>query len=494
MSRILHQLRWKLTLSYTGVTVAALLVVELIFLVGAVGLFFWRLDILAGSMIDAASEDYTPSIRRHLVNSPPDQDGIGDWLGRFEVESTVFPLIGIFPITFETNELDVLVVATNGELLGLTPPDLLGDESVGRPLNAEMIPGLVDPLEAALGGETDTNRLYSSVEESHQLVMSVPVWDEDEEQVLGALVIIAPVPSTTEVLGDVAQILGVSVLCFTLTAGVIGTVFGFLSARGLVRRLNRVGAATLAWSQGDFKVFVDDLSEDELGQLARRLNYMAQELQNLLESRSALLVMEERNRLARDLHDSAKQQAFAAAAQISAGLRLLQTDPHAATTHLKEAEQLTLHLRQELTSLILELRPAALEGQGLAAAIKEYAADWSRQNEIPLDVRIQGERALPLAIEQTLFRLIQGALSNVARHSKATKSEIRLVYGAADISCIISDDGIGFSPSKQQFGFGLRSMNERVASLGGTMTVESNNGKGTQLLVTLPLSEANANA
>lgn len=476
MTRVLRHLRWKLTLSYTGVTVAALLVVELIFLAASIVLFTWRLDVLAGPMIDAIREDYAPSLRRHLEQSPPDQEGITDWLRRFETESTTVPVLGVFPIIFDTNELDVLVLGTDGELLGVTGHD-----------NAHSIPGLTGPLQAAQAGETDTDRLHKV--QDHKLVMAAPVWDESGERVLGVLVMIAPIPATIEVLGDVAQILGVSLLCFTLTAGVIGTVFGFLSARGLVRRLDHLEAATLAWSQGDFSTFVDDPSGDELGQLARRLNRMAQELQNLLDTRSELVVMEERNRLARDLHDSVKQQAFAGAAQISAGRRLLPTDPAGAETYIKEAERLTFQLRQELTSLILELRPAALEGRGLVAALREYGRDWSRQNDVALEVRVQGERSLPLAIEQTLFRLVQGALSNIARHSKASHADIRLSYSPTDITCTITDDGVGFSPAKQPPGFGLRSMHERVALLGGTMAVESKVGEGTQLVITLPLSE-----
>ena len=120
------------------------------------------------------------------------------------------------------------------------------------------------------------------------------------------------------------------------------------------------------------------------------------------------------------LHDSVKQQSFAAAAQISAAKTLLKRNPEAAETHIQEAERLTYDLRQELTNLIQELRPAALEGKGLARAVREYAADWSQQNGIPLDVRVQGERALSLEIEQAVYRMVQEALSNIARHSQAS--------------------------------------------------------------------------
>ena len=150
--------------------------------------------------------------------------------------------------------------------------------------------------------------------------------------------------------------------------------------------------------------------------------------------------------MARDLHDSAKQQAFAAAAQISAARKLMTHDPEAALTRIDEAERLIDDLRKELTILIEELRPAALEDKGLASAVREYAEDWSRQNGIKLHVNIQHERPLPLDAEQMIFRIIQEALANVARHSQASSVEIGLVYNKHNITCTINDDGIGFDP------------------------------------------------
>jgi NarL family two-component system sensor histidine kinase LiaS len=215
---------------------------------------------------------------------------------------------------------------------------------------------------------------------------------------------------------------------------------------------------------------------------------MSQQVQGLLETRRELAVVEERNRLARDLHDSAKQQAFAAAAQISAARKLLKDNPEAADTHIKEAERLTLALRQELTSLIQQLRPAALEGKGLAAALSEYTQEWSRQNGIAAEVRVQRQQALPLEIEQTVFRIVQEALANIARHSKANQVEIELFYTRDIVSCSIHDNGVGFDPDTSRKGFGLRSMSERAAGLRGTLVIESNQGEGTLISVNFPVN------
>jgi signal transduction histidine kinase len=297
-------------------------------------------------------------------------------------------------------------------------------------------------------------------------------------------------PTILAIVGDMAPILGVSLLFFTLVAVLAGTVYGFLAARGPVHRLNRLAEATLAWSQGNFSVSVDDPSGDELGQLARRLNDMARQLQHLLETRRELAVVEERNRLARDLHDSAKQQAFAAAAQVSAARALLERDPEAAETHIDEAERLIHGLRQELTGLVQELSPSALEGGGLAPAVREYSADWPPQSGIVPEVRVQGERSLPLEIEQSVFRIMQEALANVARHSRASSVEIALVYANNAVTLSVTDDGRGFDVGAKRSGFGLSSMQERAEALGGHLTVQSAPGKGTSVSCTVPIGDA----
>src|SRR5690606_545299 len=121
---------------------------------------------------------------------------------------------------------------------------------------------------------------------------------------------------------------------------------------------------------------------------------------------------EERNRLARDLHDSAKQRAFALSAQLDAVRSLLPRDPAAAEVHLQRAEQVADNLRQELANLIEQLRPPEMEQGGLPAALRRYGAEWSLQSSVALEVQVSGERPLPPEVEQALFRIAQEALAN----------------------------------------------------------------------------------
>jgi len=478
-----QQLRWKLTLTYTGVTIAALLTVELILLslLGVGVVVLTNSGFLPALLIETASADYDPVLGSYLAQNPPDQDGIARWLLRVGSASSV-----TLPLTFEATD-EMLVVRKDGILLGVKPPDLLDGEMIGQKLAGNVIPGIEEPLQAALSGAQDPESLFTLVESDRKVLLAIPIWDETRAQVLGALVAIGERPTLMSQFSDVLPVLGISFLFFTIVAGLAGTVYGYLAARGPVQRLNQLSDASLAWSQGDFTVTVDDPSRDELGQLAHRLNDMSEQLQGLLETRRELAVVEERNRLARDLHDSAKQQAFAAAAQISAAHKLIKSDPDAADLHLQEAEHITKDLRRELTNLIQQLRPAALESKGLAAALGDYAEDWSRQNGIAAEVHMQHQRSLPLEIEQSLFRIVQEALANVARHSGAQSVEINLVYAKDIVTCSIHDDGGGFDPDENRKGVGLRSMAERAAALAGKLTIKSHPGDGTSVLVAIPI-------
>jgi signal transduction histidine kinase len=488
-----RQLRWKLMLSYTGVTVGAILVVGL-FAAGAAYIWlenqFQNTD-LPYQLVEAAAADYVMALRPMLNQLPPDQENIMSLLVRIETMSTPI-LVESVPMTFNPGELQVLVVDSGGILLGATSAPILEDSITNEILNAQEVPQLSEALQAALTGQEEPSG-WRRFPVDNDRVITAPIWDLAGEQVLGALIISFTVPAAAFLIVQFIQTIVLDVLVMILLAGVIGTVFGLLFGRGITNRLDQLAEATLAWSKGDFTVYVDDLSEDELGQLAHRLNNMARQLQHLLDTRTQLMVFEERNRLARDLHDSAKQQAFAAAAQISAARKLMHQDPRAAETRIEEAERLIADLRKELTILIEELRPAALEDKGLASAVRTYGEDWSRQNGIELQVNTRHERPLPLDVEQMIFRIIQEALSNVARHSQASSVKIGLAYNKFDIACTINDDGLGFDLGEKSGGFGIRSMQERAKVLGSVVTHETTPGKGTHISFNVALENPRKN-
>ena len=143
-----------------------------------------------------------------------------------------------------------------------------------------------------------------------------------------------------------------------------------------------------------------------------------------------------------------------------------------------------------MASLITELRPVSLSGRGLIPVLEEYVADWSRQNDMEVEIAVAEEGTLPMDVEQALFRVTQEALSNVTRHSEAMKVEIQLRWEENEVFLNISDNGKGFDISAaEDQGMGLHSMRERMGALGGSLVVESEPGKGTRLTACCQISK-----
>jgi len=206
----------------------------------------------------------------------------------------------------------------------------------------------------------------------------------------------------------------------------------------------------------------------------------------LFEQTKDLAVMEERNRLARDLHDSAKQKAFAALAQLGTARGILNGNGNSATLHLNEAEDLVSDVIQELTFLVQEIYPIALQEKGLPTVMREYSFQWENRNEIKVNLALQNERRLPLGIEQAIYRITQESLANVARHSQAKRVDISLMYNGGSVQLSLADDGCGYDIDLKGHGLGLRSIRERVSSVHGTVQFQSAPGAGTRIIVQVP--------
>jgi NarL family two-component system sensor histidine kinase LiaS len=146
-----------------------------------------------------------------------------------------------------------------------------------------------------------------------------------------------------------------------------------------------------------------------------------------------------------------------------------------------EAERLAQQAGAELTTLINALRPPALESKTLADAMREHAEAWSRQNNIACEIRIDSSVSISQPAEQALFRVLQEALANVARHSQASQVLITLMSENGNVALIIDDNGIGYDASQITKGIGLDSMKERLAALNGTLQVSSLQSQGTRI-------------
>jgi NarL family two-component system sensor histidine kinase LiaS len=485
-----RRLQWKLTLAYTLSTLITILVLGLIAL-AILWYINYQSNLIPQTIADGLNKA-TPLLTPYLEQTPPDRAGLNNWLQQAIQSNNLMISIPKEGAEDENDTIPaqfgrvgaVVIVDQAGKILAARPAAEFEPDTL---LQSKLSPEALSGFQAALQGETKPSALAIRDAEDY-LIATAPIFGADQ-QVLGAIFVKLLFPiEAAEYLQMVFQRLILPFAGIMLVVGlVVGSIFGFLVARNLARRLQVLASASDAWSIGNFDVLVPDSSGDELGHLTRHLNHMVIELQNLFQTRQELAGLEERNRLARDLHDSVKQQIFATAMQVGAARTLIDQHPAEARTHLVEAEQLVRQAQQELTILIQELRPAALEGKGLAKALQEYTAIWSRQTHIAAEVRVSGERPLPLASEQTLFRVAQEALANIARHSHATAAEIYLGWESGQVKLVISDNGRGFNvaPRLTGKGVGLQSMSERMVMLGGHLHIESKPGGGTKVIAQL---------
>ncbi len=468
-SRPFRRLQGKLTLSYTLTTVATFLLVEVAFvgialLISSFAVSYFGLYIV---------KQDAPQAPPYFVHGSADREALTAWLHIVNDNTPIKqgPFIFSQPIFLSVIDTQGRTIASVGT--HPVPSGIL--------LETQLSPQDRANLSAVLHDVKGTTSKVDSEADGTMVAMTAIVGKGGNVE--GALVIKIVPPDRLELLWEFLQLILLSVILLTTLATFAGIVSGYITARGFTQRLKGLLVAADRWSRGDFSAIIHDTSEDELGQTTRQLNVMAEQLQNLLQARQKLATLEERNRLARDLHDSVKQQVFAVSMQIGAIKVLLRRDADAAEVRLNEADKLVRQAQQELTSLIRELRPAALEGKGLAAALRELATQWTQQTGIVANLRVEGSQTLSLTVEEALFRVGQEALANVARHSKATLVQILLTTTDDTVTLSVIDNGQGFDTTQQgRLGVGLLSMQERMKALGGDVQLESAPGKGTRVV------------
>jgi two-component system NarL family sensor kinase len=228
-----------------------------------------------------------------------------------------------------------------------------------------------------------------------------------------------------------------------------------------------------------------------------RLLYTVGDLLGIAIERARLFVrsaqlgaVEERNRLAREIHDTLAQGLSAIALRLETADALMEarSDPVQVSAALRQALDLTRSNLEAARRSVLDLRAAPLEGRSLAEALQALA---NRASTEQLTVRCETvgrHRPLPVRVEVGLYRIAQEALNNVTHHAEASLVTLRLVTTPEQVELFVQDDGRGFDPSETPQGrYGLVGMNERVRLLGGTLGLESSPGEGTRVRVLIPL-------
>jgi PAS domain S-box-containing protein len=194
---------------------------------------------------------------------------------------------------------------------------------------------------------------------------------------------------------------------------------------------------------------------------------------------------DERRRIAREMHDQFGEQLTALALRIAA-LKAACGDRPDLREQVEALDEVAKQIDRDVDQLVWELRPTALDDLGLRAAVANYVQEWSRRAHVEAALHTSGllDQRLPSEVETTLYRIAQEALTNVAKHARATHVEILLERRADHVLLIVEDDGVGFEPAATEArqGFGLLGMQERAALVGATLEIEST-GRGTTVLV-----------
>lgn len=251
-----------------------------------------------------------------------------------------------------------------------------------------------------------------------------------------------------------------------------------------------------------FAVFAQQTARAEAARaesqsLLEQLQEAHRQLQEYSLQAEELAVSQERNRLAREMHDTLGHRLTVASVQLQAIERLIATDPERAT-------QLTITAREQVREALADLRRtvatlrAPLEADlALEPALKRLSTSFEQATGISVELSLP-ERTLdlPLAQRQALYRSAQEGLTNVQKHAQATHAWLALAPQEAAITLTVRDDGVGINgiAGHESAGFGLRGLRERTSQLNGSFSIETEAGGGTQLMVTLPLTQSQAPA
>jgi two-component system NarL family sensor kinase len=291
--------------------------------------------------------------------------------------------------------------------------------------------------------------------------------------------------------GDLDTAANVSIITCTRLKGLVAGTDGLryhatipLYAHG--KSLGVLNVASADWRR---------LSPDDL-----RLLYTVGDLLSIAIERARLFsrtaefgAAEERNRLAREIHDTLAQGLAAITLQLETADALLEGGADAQRTRqpIQNALALARANLEEARRSVLDLRAAPLEGRTLPEALAALAEEYAKKSKLELAFTTTGEnRALPFRVEASLYRIAQEALNNVNQHASAKQLTVTLGMQPDQVTLLIEDDGRGFDPSQTPEGrYGLIGLNERARLLGGTFELCSTPGSGTRIQVTIPLKD-----
>jgi signal transduction histidine kinase len=242
-----------------------------------------------------------------------------------------------------------------------------------------------------------------------------------------------------------------------------------------------IGALNVANKPGGFTA-----NDARILSLLADVGAVAIESARLREKADRAAIKQEREWLARELHDSVTQAMYSVTLYAEAARLALESDKQdVAFENLRELQAMAREALVDIRLLIFELHPPILEGQGLAASLRIRLAAVENRAGLQTELHIEGARILPLAIEEDLYRIALEALNNAVRHARAERVKVRVWFKEQLVGLEISDDGVGYDAATagDNGGMGLRSMEERARRINGRLVVDSVPGEGTTIRV-----------
>ncbi|KAB3530053.1 sensor histidine kinase [Alkaliphilus serpentinus] len=232
-----------------------------------------------------------------------------------------------------------------------------------------------------------------------------------------------------------------------------------------------------------------NLTADQIQRQVESLQRLVNENKKILLNAEAAASLGERKKIARELHDSISQQLFAISITMGAIKNIIEKNPQEARKHFDNVEKMVNLAQQELRALLMHLRPVRLNGTPLNEGVTALLRELKEKNKnIDIKWNIDEVAKLSQGVEDHLFRVLQEALSNALRHSKASLIKVKLFIRNNLLLLFIEDNGVGFSLSQdKKTSYGVSTMQERVTEIGGRIEILSYPGKGTRIEIRVPI-------
>lgn len=277
--------------------------------------------------------------------------------------------------------------------------------------------------------------------------------------------------------------------------------FGYWAAKRFGRRLDTLYLSLKQMVNGNYEVRISEEGNNSFIQIYREFNELAEQMEEKMKvlqrmgeekilteaASNEAAVLEERKRLARDLHDTVSQQLFAIHMCASSLPKLQQVDQERALSVLDQLIQMSNLAQKQMRNFIAQLRPMELEGRTLQEALDKWFPDYCRQNNLQGSMEWRLTDRLSEAKEHQLFLIVQEAMANVVKHAGADNVTLTLSDTERQVVMVLADDGKGFKADAVKSGsYGLSTMQERAQKLGGTADIVSKVGSGTRVKVTIP--------